>query len=290
MERILVIGAAGMLGREVVRAAQAHGAEVVPAGRAPRPGWVTFDAERTPAEELFHGRELGLVVNCAAALASEIDPADETSVERAHALNARFPHTLAAAAERAGARVLHVSTDAVFREDAGVCFEDDERFADDVYGLTKRLGEPAAPDALTIRGSFVGRDPLRRRGLLEWLLRQAPGAEVSGYVDHAWNGVASTQFAGVCAALSDPLLFERARAEGGVHHLHEDPPLSKYDLLVECARAFEAPVSVAPRESGAPSTRLLGSRHRVLTEQLESLPPRARALAELAERGNEQHG
>jgi dTDP-4-dehydrorhamnose reductase len=290
MERVLVIGAAGLLGREVVLAARANGAEVVPVGRTPQPGWLTFDAERGLPEELFRGQRLDLVVNCAASLASEIDPGDAATVERAHALNVRFPHALAAAAELAGARVVHVSTDAVFRADALTCLEDDESFAEDVYGRTKLLGEPTAANALSIRGSFIGTDPSRRRGLLEWLLAQPPRAEIAGYVDHAWNGLMSTQFAAVCAALADPTLFERARAEGRVHHLYENPPLSKYELLVLCARAFDAPVLVVPAESSAPSTRVLGSRHRVLLEQLESLSPRASALADLAERGTEEHG
>ena len=259
--------------------------------RLEQPGWVTFDAEHGSPEELFQGpEELDLIVNCAAALASEIDPADAASVERAEALNARFPHALAAAAEQGSTRLVHVSTDAVFSEDAGICFEGDEPFADDVYGRTKLLGEPTGASVLSIRGSFIGRDPARRRGLLEWLLEQPAGAHIKGYIDQAWNGLASSQFASVCAALADPAVFERARAEGRVHHLYEDPPLSKYELLLLCARVFDAPVSVAPVESGAVSTRLLGSRHRVLLEQLESFPARARALTALAERGTEEHG
>lgn len=287
---MLVIGAAGLLGREVVRAVTGDGNEVVPAGRTRRPGWVSFDAEHDAPDVLFAETEVDLVVNCAAVLTSEIDIADAATIERASALNTTFPHSLAKAAGKAGARLVHVSTDAVFRADAGVCFEDDERFAYDLYGRTKLLGEPSAPNALTIRGSFIGRDPTRRRGLLEWLLAQPAGSAVEGYVDQAWNGIASPQFAAVCAALADPAVFERARAEDRVHHLFEDPALSKYELLVLAARSFAAPVSVVPLESGTPSTRVLGSRHRVLLEQLESRPPRARALEVLAERGTDEHG
>ena len=286
---VLVIGAAGMLGREVVSAAQTAGAEVVPTGTRAQPGWLRFDATRQAPAELFRASRVDLVVNCAAALAAEIDPADPESVERAESLNARFPHALAAAASSVGARLAHISTDAVFRADAGRCLEDDERFADDVYARTKREGEPTGENAITLRCSFIGRDPQRGRGLLAWLLSQKPGAEVGGFVDHMWNGLASPQVAAVCAALADETFFARARAEADVHHLFEDPPISKYELLKLCAEAFGTPVSVVPRESGSPSTRVLRDRNVALVDHLQSLPSRARALAALARRRIDEH-
>lgn len=284
-----MIGAAGMLGREVVRAAEEAGHDVVPTAREVRAGWVRFDAERDPPEALFEGGRVELVVNCAAVLASEIDPSDTSTIRRAEALNARFPHALADAADAAGARLVHLSTDAVFPEDAGRAFEDDEPRPDSIYGTTKLAGEPDGRAALTIRCSFVGLDPARRRGLLEWLLAQPVGADLGGYVDHAWNGLVSTQVAGVVAAFADADVFTRARAEGAVHHLFEDPAISKHELLVLIARTFHAPMTVAACESGTPSTRVLGSRHHTLAGYLEWLPRRDEALEALSKRGADEH-
>ena len=289
MERVLVTGAAGMLGREVVRALRARGCEVVETGRRGDGGRLRFDAERDPATSLF-ADPVDLVVNCAAVLASEIDEAGVESVRRAETVNAAFPHALAAAAAAAGARLVHISTDAVFRADAGRCLEDDERWADDVYGSTKRRGEPDAANALSLRCSFIGRDPQRRRGLLEWLLAQPGGAAVDGFVDQAWNGLASGQVAAVCAALADEALFARARAESPVHHVFEDPPLTKHELVELCVRTFGLPLTVVPRESGRPSSRVLGTRHAALAECLQSVPARAGTLAALAERGHDADG
>jgi dTDP-4-dehydrorhamnose reductase len=288
MTVVLVIGANGMLGREVVRSAAAH-AEVVCAGRSPREGWIVFDGTHDTLGALF-ARHLDLVVNCAAVLASDIDRDDPESVAVAERVNSEFPLELAAAAGAAGARLVHISTDAVFADDAGLCFEDDRRFGTDVYATTKRLGEPDAPGALTLRCSFVGSDPTRRRGLLEWLLAQPDGASVDGFVDQLWNGLASTQVAGVCAALLESAVFNAARAEGPVHHLFEDPPLTKYELLERCAETFGRRIDVTAADSGHPVTRVLGAKHVVLRQCLESLPSRAMSLARLAERGEGRDG
>jgi dTDP-4-dehydrorhamnose reductase len=284
MKKVLVIGAGGMLGREVARAAEAGGAEVVRTTRTRRAGWPTFEASRDDPEDLF-GDQVDLVVNCAAVLAADIDPHVEATVEAAERVNADFPPALAAAAARHGTRLVHISTDAVFPEDAGTCAEDDVRYADDPYGSTKRRGEPDAVNALTIRCSFVGRDPARRRGLLEWLLAQPPQASVQGFTNQLWNGLAVTQLARVCVFLLDDDAFLRARAEGPVHHLFEGPPLTKCQVLELCAVSFGKDVTIVPTESGRPVTRVLASVHSTLRECLESGPARAAALAELAQRG-----
>jgi dTDP-4-dehydrorhamnose reductase len=286
--KVLVIGATGLLGREVVLQAQARGDDVLRAGRLARPGWLRFDALRDDPAELFAHAEVEFVVNCAAVLASEIE--EHANGATAEIVNAQFPHALAAAAETLGARLVQISTDAVFAADSGRCVETDVPVPSELYGRTKLAGEPARENTLTLRCSFVGLDPERQRGLLEWLLSQPSGAQVDGFLDHAWNGLASTQVAAVCAALADPGLFGRVRAEGGVHHLFEDPVISKHELLTECARRFETAVSVIPRESGSPVTRTLGTAHVTLAECLQCVPPRAQSLELLADRRKNERG
>jgi dTDP-4-dehydrorhamnose reductase len=281
MQTAVVIGAGGMLGREVVRAVDSSGAVVLRTSRARFPGWVEFDVRNDDPEALFRNR-VDLVVNCAAVLSSEIDVAHAASVAAAEKVNAEFPHRLAEAAGRNGARLVQISTDAVFRDDAGSCSEDASDFATDVYGSTKRRGEPANGNALSLRCSFVGLDPFRRRGLLEWLLAHPSGAAVHGFSDQLWNGLATPQVATICAALIDERLFAKARAEGSVHHLFEDPALTKHRLLELCSEIFAKPVTVVPRDSGRPVTRVLATAHSALSERLESGAARSAALVELA--------
>jgi dTDP-4-dehydrorhamnose reductase len=280
MVRVVVIGAAGMLGREVATALAAAGHVVVPTSRRRREGWLTFDARQDDAA--WVAEDADLVVNCAAMLAADAD----RDQEETYAVNAAFPPRLAAS----GVRLVHISTDAVFRDDAERCFEDDSPDADDTYGASKLAGEPNAPTALTIRCSFVGRDPERARGLVEWLRAAPPHSHVAGFVDQVWNGVVANQVARVCTALADDSVFARARAEGPVHHLFEDPVWTKHELVEQVVAAFALPLTVDARPSGRPVTRVLGTRHSVLVEHLQSGPGRAVSLARLAQRRHSADG
>lgn len=155
--RVLVTGAAGMLGQDVVALLRERGHEVAAAGRA--------DVDVTDAASLraaVPGHDA--VVNCAAHTAVD---AAETDVEAAELLNTTAPGLLGEACAAAGARLVHVSTDYVFSGDAEL--DDDGQplpYAEDapvaprsVYGRTKAEGERAAreaqPDTLVVRTAWL---------------------------------------------------------------------------------------------------------------------------------------
>lgn len=102
-----------------------------------------------------------VLVNCAAY--TDVDAA-ETDADRAQAVNAAGPGHLAAACARAGARLIHISTDYVFDGDFGGAAPRPYEPGDatrplSVYGRTKRAGEQAvlaaSPDALVVRTAWV---------------------------------------------------------------------------------------------------------------------------------------
>src|SRR4051812_9776616 len=113
MTTVLVVGASGILGREVVAALREGRHNVVRTSRVMQTGWRRFDAIMDPPSSLFED-PVDLVVNCAAVLASEIDDADPSTIAAADRVNACFPRLLAEEAAQNGARLIHISTDAVF--------------------------------------------------------------------------------------------------------------------------------------------------------------------------------
>jgi dTDP-4-dehydrorhamnose reductase len=269
--RVLVLGCTGMLGHMVLRTLQATvGLDVQGSHRASEAGGLHFDAgSGSPSirELLQHSGGFDYLINCIAVTNALIDERDADSTRQARAINGRFPHQLAAATAELGGKVIHVSTDGVFPIDAGACFEDTDNNPHDFYAETKVAGELFEPHTITLRTSIVGPDPVAHRGLLEWLLSQPDGSEVSGYSDFLWSGVTTLQFAELCRDLILSNAFPAVRAESALHHYCPNPPVSKYELLLLFAEAFGKSVTVRPVEGPPPrGTRTLGTRYNLLKQ------------------------
>jgi len=187
-------------------------------------------------------------------------------VRQALVVNSLFPFDLAAVADQASVRVVHVSTDGVFSGRAAIPYvEDASTDADDVYWRTKSLGEVSSPNVLNVRCSIVGPDPVRRRGLLEWFLARPDGSAVDGFVDQHWNGITSRQFGELCATIIDGGWFEPLRGEGTVHHYCPNETLSKYDLLMLFREIWKKDVTVRPATGRCgPVRRVLGTTRQTL--------------------------
>jgi dTDP-4-dehydrorhamnose reductase len=143
-----------MLGRFLTAQAQRQGRNVLALTSAE---WDITDP--AAAERFIQSGDV--VVNCAAY--TKVDAAEEDP-ERAHAVNALAPENVAHACARAGADLIHISTDYVF---SGL-FEgteprpydiDDETGPRGVYARTKLAGEllvlAAMPDAHIVRTAWV---------------------------------------------------------------------------------------------------------------------------------------
>jgi dTDP-4-dehydrorhamnose reductase len=151
--RTLITGAAGMLGVDVARAAAQAGDEVL----ALSPGELDITDAAAVAARIEAERP-ELVVNCAAW--TDVDGAEAREAE-ALAVNGAGAGQLAAAAARAGAWIVHVSSDYVFDGSARRPYlESDAPAPINAYGRTKLAGEravaAAAPGAHTIvRSSWL---------------------------------------------------------------------------------------------------------------------------------------
>ena len=151
--RILVTGAGGMLGHDVIVAARAAGHEPIALARA------QLDiADPTAIDAAIASAAPGAVINCAAYTA--VDRAED-EVAAALAVNGTGAGHLAAAAARAGAWTIHVSTDYVFDGDKREPYlESDPVNPLSSYGRSKLDGEQAvareAPDAhTTVRAAWL---------------------------------------------------------------------------------------------------------------------------------------
>jgi len=131
--KILLTGAGGQLGRDVA-AALAGVFEVHALDRA------RLDvSDRRQVSDTVFRMSPDWIVNCAAF--TDVDRAERDQAA-ADAVNAQAPGYLAEAAARAGAAILHVSTDYVFDGAKGAAYdENDSPNPLNVYGRTKLEGE-----------------------------------------------------------------------------------------------------------------------------------------------------
>ncbi len=150
--RVLVTGAGGQLGSDVVAACRAAGDEVLDLDRA--------RCDVTDRDQVFGPITWfrpDAVVHCAAWTAVD---ACEGDPERAFATNALAVRLVAEAAHRAGAHLVHVSTDYVFDGTLDRPYHEwDAPSPTSTYGASKLAGEREATalgaDAAVVRTSWV---------------------------------------------------------------------------------------------------------------------------------------
>ncbi|HWA53655.1 MAG TPA: dTDP-4-dehydrorhamnose reductase [Solirubrobacterales bacterium] len=150
--KVLVTGAGGMLGRDVVLAAGNAGHDVV--------GFGHTELDVTAASALTAKFELerpDVVINCAAW--TDVDGAEEAE-EEATAVNGAAAGNVAAAAAGVGASVVYVSSDYVFDGSKGAPYvETDQTAPLSAYGRGKLAGEEATAAAnkrhFVVRSSWL---------------------------------------------------------------------------------------------------------------------------------------
>ena len=195
-ERILVVGASGMLGHEAVRAL-APDFEVWGACRHPE----ELPDLGVPAERMLGGLD-ATDGNSAYALVERVKPdlvinavgivkqrADARAAIPSIAVNSLWPHVLADACEQVGARMVHVSTDCVFSGSRGMYREEDVPDAFDLYGRSKLLGEVTdRENTVTLRTSIIGWQLGEPTGLVGWFAahRDEP---LKGYTRAVFSGL-----------------------------------------------------------------------------------------------------
>lgn len=249
--RILLTGASGLVGAAFARAANAQGHHVIgTTGRFPGivealARQVRLDlADETAVCGAFAEARPDAIVNCAAIS----EPAEcEADPERSHRINVRLPSLLARIADRARARIVHVSSEQVFSGEhapyhAGAPVSPVNR-----YGRQKAESEQgvraAAPALFAVvraplltGNSLTGRRSLHERLLADWAAGRTPRlfADEIRQVAHADN-------------LAAVLLELCGRHDlTGVFHWAGLEPLSRWELGVRIRDRFGLTQRQAP--------------------------------------------
>jgi dTDP-4-dehydrorhamnose reductase len=245
--KLLVTGAAGMLGRDVMLAAGNAGHEVVGYGRA------ELDVTDPAAlERKFDLERPDVVINCAAW--TDVDGAEEAE-EAAFAVNGGGAGHVAAAAAKLKATVLHVSTDYVFDGAKGAPYvESDQPAPLSAYGRTKLAGEEAVVAAN--KRHFVVRSAglfgIGGRNFVETMLQLAEARnEVTVVRDQVGSPTYTWHLAYGIVRLIEGI-------EYGIHHMAAAGQCSWYEFareIFEQASVECRVLSITSEEFGAAAPR-----------------------------------
>jgi dTDP-4-dehydrorhamnose reductase len=234
--RVLVTGAAGMLGRDVIAAAAGH--EVIGLARA------ELDIA-DPAAVAAAVRDADAVINCAAWTDVDAAEADEAA---ATAINGDGAGNVAAAAAAAGAHLVHVSSDYVFDGRAREPYAEDAVPAPQgAYGRSKLAGERAVAaaggSAAIVRTSWL----YGRHGgnFVATMLRVGAERDAVDVVDDqvgspTWTGHLAPALVAIAAARTD-----------GVLHVAGGGSCSWFDLARETFRIAGVDCDVRPQSTAA---------------------------------------
>lgn len=157
-------------------------------------------------------------------------------------VNSLWPHLLAEACEKRGARMVHVSTDCVFAGTRGGYTEADVPDAFDLYGRSKLLGEVTDRDnTVTLRTSIIGWQPGEPTGLVGWF---------AAHRDEQLRGFTRAVFSGLTTAALTRVIRDIVMPDAslsGLWHVSAEP-IDKYSLLTKLAGKLGWSVEIAPSE------------------------------------------
>ncbi len=238
MHRILVTGASGLLGVNIAYEASGQNRVIGITNRLAYHSdsfdLITQDLLTPGAvEELIERVEPDWVIHCAALANLE---ACEANPEQARKLNSELPGKLASIVARGGARLLHVSTDAVFDGVRGNYDETDPPNPLSVYAQTKLEGEYAVaeanPGAIIARVNLFGWSLTGKRSLAEFFFNNLQARnQVFGFTDVYFCPLLANHLARIFIQMLEADLH-------GLYHVVSSTASSKYNFGVEIANRF----------------------------------------------------
>jgi dTDP-4-dehydrorhamnose reductase len=246
--RVVVTGAGGQLGVDLVEHCTSMGDEVIALDRS------SLDiTDAVAVRELLASIRPDAVINAAAYTAVD---ACETDQATAFAVNADAVGFLSAACDLSGAHLVHVSTDYVFDGTLDRPYrEDDATNPQSVYGQSKLAGEIAAgSDAAVARTSWVCGE--HGNNMVKLVLRLAADPDQAlAFVDDQRGNPTFT------ADLAPALRTLAVDRRSGIHHLTNEGAVSWYEFVREILGAAGhdpervRPISTADLQPPRPAPR-----------------------------------
>tara|TARA_A100001388_G_C28762658_1_gene498716 strand:+ start:498 stop:1376 length:879 start_codon:yes stop_codon:yes gene_type:complete len=245
--KIIVLGSTGMLGNYVEKFLMKK-YNVISLNRDKLDA---SDVNYNKLKSIFVQHEVNsddVVINCIGTIKPRVDQLGDLN---AILVNSVFPRLLSKLSKEFNFKVIHPTTDCVYTGSKGNYNEDDVYDVNDVYGMSKAMGEVS--DVCIIRTSIIGEEINNGRSLVEWVKSES-GNSIFGYTNHFWNGVTCLQFAKICHQIISKDLFWE-----GIRHFHSDK-LNKFELVSLINEIYSLKINISKKETKSPCDRTMTSK------------------------------
>ena len=258
--RVLVLGATGMLGFALLRvlsekdefhvfgSVRSNAARMLFTPELAENLVIAANLENTvELENTLNTVQPDVVINCTSlGNPSSSNPMPSISIFSV------LPQRLAHLCRIAGIRLVQISSDGVFSGSRGGYCEDDMPDGNDIYAVSKLLGEVRGHHAITLRTSIIGHQLKGKKGLLEWFLAQEK--ECHCYTHAIFSGFPTVVLGRIIGdhVLSRPDL-------SGIYHV-ASPAISKFDLLALVAERYSKDIKLIPNDEIVIDRSLSGER------------------------------
>ena len=239
MAKILVTGASGLLGSNLVLEAVQHHDVIAVSHTHP----VCLEGAETVLADLSLPENANRiicqyapdwVIHCAAY--TNVDQC-EKNPDIAFRLNRDMSRWVAQATKTCGGRLVYISTDAVFDGSKSGYGEEDIPQPNNIYSQSKLDGERVAteedPDVMIVRTNFYGWNAGEKKSLAEWFLEHLEEGRICrGFTDVFVKLLLVND-------LVDLLLQMMERKCEGIYHVLGNDCTSKYGFGIQLAQVFK---------------------------------------------------
>ena len=249
--KVLVLGADGMVGRSVYNYLKIQHSKNLSGTSRTAKNLLKFDATQTnELKKLLEKADY--IINCIG-----INKITSKNKLQAYRINSQFPKLLDRLTTEFNFKLIHISSDAVYDYKSGKVIEIDTPNPKDLYGKSKLKGEVNGKNSITIRTSIIGYSPIKKTGLLEFVLNSQ--GQIEGYENNLWSGCTTLQFSKFCEYLIFKNKFSLLRRRSNVFHFCPLGPVSKYEVIKTFIKVSKKRIKLKKVNSSKPINRFLAS-------------------------------
>ena len=254
-QKILVLGATGRLGSEILYQLSALNSVEITATARNKGVVQKFSIfQKIKLHELdvldfltspnsYNFNDFDVVINAIGAIKQK-----NITTSKMYLINSEFPRIMAQSCLKSKTRLIHFSTDCVFRGEINkLKTETTPHDAIDDYGKSKSLGEVSQDNFWNLRASFIGNEVNTNHSLLNWFLSQKIGSAINGFANQFWNGITSYHYGMIIRKMIEYSFFPESR----MLHLIPENDISKYELLKKLQYNFNREDIVVNRYTGS---------------------------------------